>query len=516
MCIGLALVLLAGLVVGLASPTLAQYEVPEGKFYSDAVRWGIEERIFEDVNTTPFLPNAPVSRGLAAVWFWNMLKQPAAPAHNFTDITDSRQDDAVSWLVYQGVTKGTSDTEFSPNRILTRGQFAAFLHRLAEEPTPTSKHKFSDVHRGWEQDPVSWLATTGITQGTSLTMFSPDKKLIRAELITFLYRYQGSPEVPNSSSVVSPDEQLVINVPVAAAKGRCADRINGEIYDWEGCAWQGVRNPELSRRQAQALTDRVWREVVAPGKPTNPPVLEEGFCAEKALACYLSEDHVIRLQRNFTRRTFLHELSHALTSNHSSNADCLEEWTKEQQRCYHGDLYRCVADGLYVRYGGTEPAGVCGTGVDASLGDWVFREMVDALDRRSQQNLYVEASRWEYPNARSLQNTPANFLIRCFRNRWSVAVWWGGQEVFGPRQESMRVAYRIDNRPSVTINGSESTSGKEVFIEEPVPFIFELLNRSTLVIRAWNADDSEIGTATFNISHLGNRVDQLTNCDLEN
>ena len=52
-----------------------------------------------------------------------------------------------------------------------------------------------DVHASWQQGSVSWAADLGITTGTSPTTFDPDDTLERAHLVTFLYRYQGKPEV---------------------------------------------------------------------------------------------------------------------------------------------------------------------------------------------------------------------------------------------------------------------------------------------------------------------------------
>ena len=37
-----------------------------------------------------------------------------------------------------------------------------------------------DVLSGWQQGPVSWMASTGITTGTSDSTFSPDETLTRA------------------------------------------------------------------------------------------------------------------------------------------------------------------------------------------------------------------------------------------------------------------------------------------------------------------------------------------------
>ena len=52
---------------------------------------------------------------------------------------------------------------------------------------------------------VSWMAATGITTGTSPTTFAPNDTLTRAHLVTFLYRYQGEPEVTVNTSTPNCD-----------------------------------------------------------------------------------------------------------------------------------------------------------------------------------------------------------------------------------------------------------------------------------------------------------------------
>ena len=123
-----------------------------------------------------------------------MSDRPAATAHKFVDV-DASIGDAVSWLFATGITTGTSTTEFSPDQTLTRAQIAAFLWHLDGSPMPDADHSFRDVVTGWQQDPVSWMSTEEITTGTSETTFSPDQTLNRAQLVTFLYRYNNTPTV---------------------------------------------------------------------------------------------------------------------------------------------------------------------------------------------------------------------------------------------------------------------------------------------------------------------------------
>ena len=178
-------------------------------------------------------PHAPVSRGETAEYFWNMQGRPTAAAHSFTDITKTSQNAAISWLAAEGITTGTSPTTFSPNRTLTRAQVAAFLHRLAGEP-PAASHSFSDVRRDWQQSPVSWLASEGITTGTSPTTFSPNRTLTRAQLVTFLYRYMDEPAVTvDPSSPVCGDRSLSGYTQVSAGETHtCAVNSNESISCW--------------------------------------------------------------------------------------------------------------------------------------------------------------------------------------------------------------------------------------------------------------------------------------------
>ena len=199
---GLVLALTAVLVVGSVSPVgaLAGYgDVGGGTWYTDAVQWSVDNGI-ADISGFCFGPETPVSRGETAVWIYNMENQPdAGEGHPFTDVTDASQDDAVSWMADNEITTGTSPTTFAPDETLRRAQVATFLYRLKGEPS-APPHSFSDVVAGWQQDAVSWMAHTGITTGTSPTTFAPKDTLTRGHLVTFLYRYQGEPEVTVSAS----------------------------------------------------------------------------------------------------------------------------------------------------------------------------------------------------------------------------------------------------------------------------------------------------------------------------
>ena len=114
----------------------------------------------------------------------------------FTDVTsDDYFFPAVTWAYSTGVTKGMSDTSFSPEATVTRGQAVTFLWRAKGEPAPRTKtNPFRDVkENSYYYQAVLWAYENGITNGTSADAFSPGNPVTRGQMITFLWRTLGKP-----------------------------------------------------------------------------------------------------------------------------------------------------------------------------------------------------------------------------------------------------------------------------------------------------------------------------------
>lgn len=193
---GLVLCLAAGSLSAAPSVgAVAGYgDVDPDAYFARAVQWSVDNNVINNDDAC-FFPGAPVSRGEAAVSLWRMEGRPAAAPHRFIDVgEDDISDDAVSWMAGSGITTGTSTYSFSPDAPISRGQFAAFLHRLSGSPVAPS-HRFVDLTSAWMHAPVSWMVAEGITTGVSAVKFAPHATLTSAQMVTFLYRYQGEPEV---------------------------------------------------------------------------------------------------------------------------------------------------------------------------------------------------------------------------------------------------------------------------------------------------------------------------------
>ena len=91
------------------------------------------------------------------------------------------------WAVEQGITGGTGDGKFSPDAPCTRAQMATFLWRANGSPEVTGTTPFSDVSAGtYYYNAVLWAYERKITNGTGGRKFSPDATCTRAQMVQML------------------------------------------------------------------------------------------------------------------------------------------------------------------------------------------------------------------------------------------------------------------------------------------------------------------------------------------
>jgi len=167
-------------------------DVPAGSYYEDAVIWAVDKGITAGTSATTFNPNGICTRAQAVTFLWRAAGSPAAKSAvmPFTDVkAGSYYETAVLWAVENGITKGTSDTMFSPDATCTRAQIVTFLWRSQKSPAAGMANPFADVAADtYYIDAVLWAVKHNITVGTTFSIFSPDEECTRAQIVTFLYR----------------------------------------------------------------------------------------------------------------------------------------------------------------------------------------------------------------------------------------------------------------------------------------------------------------------------------------
>lgn len=125
-----------------------------------------------------------------------LLEQGSAvPRNPFEDVPEDSFTDAILWAYYSGITKGTTETTFSPDQACTREQFVTFLWRAAGSPEPASmENPFADVPHDRFEKAILWAYHEGITYGKTATAFCPDDPCTREQVVTMLWRANASQE----------------------------------------------------------------------------------------------------------------------------------------------------------------------------------------------------------------------------------------------------------------------------------------------------------------------------------
>ena len=170
------------------------YDVPNGAYFYEAVKWAVKNGITTGVGNDLFAPEQPCTRAQIVTFLWRAAGSPEPKTmSSFTDVPASAYyAKAVAWAVENGITNGMTETTFAPNATCTRGQSVTFLYR-ALKGTASGSTNFTDVKSdAFYADAINWAVANNVTNGTSNTTFSPNADCTRAEIVTFLYRaYQG-------------------------------------------------------------------------------------------------------------------------------------------------------------------------------------------------------------------------------------------------------------------------------------------------------------------------------------
>ena len=163
-------------------------DVPDDAWFATPVIWSVENQITSGTSATTFSPNQVCT--LAQILTLLARAYDASPStipNPFTDVSeDAFYYQSVLWAYEQGMVSGGA---LAPDAPCTRAMAVTYLWKAAGSPVLQSGTGFSDVPASSPYaQAVSWAVAQGITSGTTDTTFSPDKTCTRAEIVMFLYR----------------------------------------------------------------------------------------------------------------------------------------------------------------------------------------------------------------------------------------------------------------------------------------------------------------------------------------
>lgn len=176
-------------------------DVPEGKWYSDAVNELTLRGVVQGMEDGLFHPGAQVTRAA----FLKMLAESSQQSlyHGgedvrFSDVpVDAWYSDYVNWGVKNKIVSGVGNGLFSPNSPVSRQQAAVMLYRYSRNVmgkvlSTGGKTSFRDSSfiSAWATHEVRAISGAGIVNGYENKTFLPRKNATRAEAAKMIYDFQ--------------------------------------------------------------------------------------------------------------------------------------------------------------------------------------------------------------------------------------------------------------------------------------------------------------------------------------
>jgi parallel beta-helix repeat protein len=163
-----------------------------------------------------YCPDQRVTRGQMAAFLDRALGLSPSSQDWFNDDEESIFEDSINALAASGITKGCdppANTQFCPDRVVTRGEMAAFLKR-AFNLTAYSGDKFVDDGSSPFENDINVLAASGVTKGCNPPInnrFCPNDAVRRDAMASFLGRALGLTPLSTPPRIDLSDVDVVAN-----------------------------------------------------------------------------------------------------------------------------------------------------------------------------------------------------------------------------------------------------------------------------------------------------------------
>jgi hypothetical protein len=169
-------------------------DVSDSGWRSEAVTWMQRSGITTGCSSTDFCPDDGMTREQQITFLWRYAGEPLPSSTSpFVDVPAERYfTDAVTWASNTGITAGVSPTRFGTGETVTRAQAVTFLWRYAGQPAADGPNPFDDVDpSSYFAEAVAWAYENGVTTGTSASTFTPNRLVTRVQFAAFLSRFDA-------------------------------------------------------------------------------------------------------------------------------------------------------------------------------------------------------------------------------------------------------------------------------------------------------------------------------------
>lgn len=169
-----------------------------GHWALEPIRYVYQHKLFQGIDAATFAPDKAMSRAMLVTVLYRMAGAPAVAAANpFADVKDGRYyTDAVLWAVENHIVNGVTEDRFDPDADITREQMAAMMMRYAAyEKKDTAKSAelegYADAAQiaPWALEAMKWANGEKLILGRTETSLAPQGTATRAEAAAILMRF---------------------------------------------------------------------------------------------------------------------------------------------------------------------------------------------------------------------------------------------------------------------------------------------------------------------------------------
>ena len=169
-------------------------DVPKTAWCRSDVEYVWQHGIMKGISATKFGPDTKMTRAMFVTVLYRMEGSPSVEGMQipaFTDIGAKWCYDAIIWAYNAGVTLGKTATTFAPNDSITRAEIVTMVYRYSGSPTVSGVPNFTDAASvgAWARDAIIWATSVGVVNGYTDGSFGPNKTALRSEMAAMLHRY---------------------------------------------------------------------------------------------------------------------------------------------------------------------------------------------------------------------------------------------------------------------------------------------------------------------------------------
>ena len=175
------------------------YDISQSDWYYDQVCYVYEKGLFSGTDTNHFSPGTSMNRAMLLTVLHRQAGSPEqSGGPSFADVPDGQwYSQAVRWGAANGVTSGTGGNNFSPFLEVTREQTVTmmynyavhYMHLDAGAGADLSRYTDPDRLSDWARPAMAWAVENGIISGVGsggALALEPQRSATRAEMATML------------------------------------------------------------------------------------------------------------------------------------------------------------------------------------------------------------------------------------------------------------------------------------------------------------------------------------------